>query len=65
MRVPAISNTTDMKLYTHFDVGHADNSDYVGDVGEKPVVSVWNDDYVGVWHLSEDPSGASPSDAEQ
>jgi len=60
VRVPAISNTTDTKLYLYYDVGHADNSDYVGDVGEVPAMSVWDDNYVGVWHLSENPGGAPP-----
>ena len=60
VRVPSISDSSDTELYLYFDDEHGDNSDYIGDVGEAAATSVWDDDYVGVWHLSEDPSGAPP-----
>jgi hypothetical protein len=60
VRVPSVSDSSNTELYLYFDGEHGDNSDYVGDVGEAAAVSVWDDDYVGVWHLSEDPSGAAP-----
>ena len=60
VRVPSISDSSDTELYLYFDDEHGDNLDYIGDVGAAAATSVWDDDYVGVWHLSEDPSGASP-----
>lgn len=60
IRVPSISDSSNTELYLYFDGEHEDNSDYVGDVGETAAMSVWDDNYVGVWHLSEDPSGAPP-----
>jgi len=60
VRVPSISDSSNTELYLYFDGEHEDNSDYIGDVGEAAAMSVWDDDYVGVWHLSEDPSGAPP-----
>jgi len=60
VRVPSISDSSNTELYLYFDGEHEDNSDYIGYVGEAAAISVWDDDYVGVWHLSEDPSGAPP-----
>ena len=60
VRVPAVSNTTDTRLYLYYDASHADNTDYVGEAGDAPAQNVWDDDYVGVWHMSENPGGIPP-----
>jgi hypothetical protein len=60
VRVPAVSNTTDTRLYLYYDAGHADNTDYVGEAGDASAQNVWDDDYVGVWHMSENPGGTPP-----
>lgn len=59
VRVPSISDSSNTELYLYYDGEHEENSDYIGDVGEAAAMSVWDDDYVGVWHLSEDPSDPS------
>ncbi len=44
-------------IYLYYDADHADNDTYVGDatIGDRggPRENVWDDDFIGVWHLSE------------
>jgi len=42
------SGTTD--LYIYYDIDHADNDTYVGDVGGR--TEVWDSNYKGVWHMT-------------
>lgn len=58
-RAPFVSSTewTSFKLY--YDINHADNSTYVGDIGETPAQNVWNSNYLGVYHFQELPTGSS------
>ncbi len=59
VRVPEVSSVVDTILYLYYDAAHADNTDYVGDPGSTAAQKVWDDDYVGVWHLSENPGGSA------
>jgi len=43
----------DTILYLYYDVNHADNVDYVGDVNSATGEKAWNNEYKGVWHISE------------
>ena len=56
-KVPTISSGTDTILYLYCDSQHADNTAYVGDTGDAVAQNVWNDYYMGVWHLAQDPNG--------
>ena len=58
-KVPTISLCTDTDLYLYYDSAHTTNSGYVGDTGETPAQNVWDDNFVGVWHMAQDPSGGS------
>lgn len=60
VRVPSVSDSSDTELFLYFDSEQEENSDFIGDVGDSASMSVWDDDYVGVWHLSENPGGAPP-----
>lgn len=55
-----LASGADTTLYLYFDSAQSDNSSYVGVVGSTPGQAVWDSNYVGVWHLSEDPSGTAP-----
>lgn len=48
VKVPAISSTTDTKLFLYFDNTKQNNSDYVGDPGSVPSENVWDNDFLGV-----------------
>jgi hypothetical protein len=60
VKVPDVDGSADTVLYLYYDANHSDNTDYVGDSGSATARNVWDDDYVGVWHLPEDPEGAAP-----
>ncbi|MCD6163687.1 MAG: LamG domain-containing protein, partial [candidate division Zixibacteria bacterium] len=46
-------------LYLYYDKDHADNTTYIGDIGSTPAQNVWDSNFVGVWHMSQDPTGGS------
>ena len=54
VNIPTISNATDTDLYLYYDVDHADNTDYVGDVGSSTSQNVWSNSYEAVYHLNDD-----------
>lgn len=54
VRVPSVSSSADtvVKIQNVED----DNTAYVGITGSTPAQTVWDSDFVGVWHMSQDPS---------
>lgn len=50
-------------LYLYYDSAQADNDTYVGDTGDSPAKDVWDDSFVGVWHLAQDPSVSNIKDS--
>jgi hypothetical protein len=56
IKAPTIVSGTDTELYLYYDKNQLDNDHYVGDVGELPAREVWDDSFIGVWHLSQDPT---------
>ncbi|KKK87100.1 hypothetical protein LCGC14_2756610, partial [marine sediment metagenome] len=44
-------------LYLYYDSTHTTNSGYIGDTGETPAQSVWDDNFKAVYHLGQNPSG--------
>lgn len=58
VKAPSISDTSDTYLYLYYDADHAENTDYVGDVGSAAAEKVWSNNYSGVWHLGESVGGA-------
>jgi hypothetical protein len=46
------SGSTDTNLYLYYDVDHADNTTYVGDTNSAAAESVWNANYMAVYHLA-------------
>lgn len=49
----SLDYTVDNLVYLYFDIDHADNTTYVGDVDSTPGQAVWDSYFKGVWHLSE------------
>ncbi len=54
VKVPEISSSVDTDIYLFYDTTTT-NSGYVGDTTELPAQNVWDSNYVGVWHMSQDP----------
>ena len=59
VKVPDVSSTTDTVLYLYYDSAHVDNTNYVGDTGSTPAQKVWDSNFVGVWHLTENGNGTT------
>ena len=56
VKIPTIVSGTDTELYFYYDSTHADNTTYVGDVGDDSAKNVWDSDFKAVYHLGEDPT---------
>jgi len=54
-----LSSASTTVLYLYYDASQPDNDTYVGETTESPAQAVWDADFVGVWHMSQDPSGGA------
>jgi len=54
-----ISSTEDTVFYLYYDSSAEDNTGYIGDPGDSVAANVWDDNFAGVWHLSQDPTGGA------
>jgi hypothetical protein len=46
--------------HDNFTINSADNiTGWIGDTGETPAKQVWDSNFKGVWHMSQDPSGGA------
>ncbi|MCP4692703.1 MAG: DUF2341 domain-containing protein, partial [Desulfobacterales bacterium] len=61
VKAPRVSASRDTGLKIYFGKERADNETHVGDPGEAPARNVWDEHFMGVWHLSRDPSGGAGS----
>jgi len=57
VKVPSVSDSADTETYLYYDSGHADNTTYVGDTTDAVTHNVWDANFVGVWHMAQDPDG--------
>ena len=55
-KVLAVAFSVDTDFYLYYDSSKDDNTDYVGDVGSVPAQNVWDSNFVGVWHMNQDPT---------
>jgi hypothetical protein len=53
IKAPTLSSGTNQVFYLYYDSTQLDNDDYIGDVGDVVAQSVWDSNFVGVWHLGE------------
>lgn len=58
-KVPNIKSTENTTLYLYYDLDKSDNTNYVGQAGTSTAQAVWDDNYLAVLHLSQDPSGGT------
>ena len=59
-RAPTLSPTSDTKFFLYWDKAASDNAK-VGPTGSTSAASVWDDDYLVVLHMAQDPStGGTP-----
>ena len=63
VKVPNISATEDTILYIYYDNTQPDNTDYVGDTGEVPAQNVWDEHFVLVTHMRDDPDSSHIRDS--
>lgn len=59
VKVPSVSSSVDTVLTINYDSTNADNSAYIGVIGSTPGKDVWDSNFVGVWHMSQDPTGGA------
>jgi len=55
-KTATIVSGTDTDMYLYYGMDTDDNYRYVGDTGELTAQKVWDDDFMGVWHMAQDPS---------
>lgn len=58
IKVPTISSGTNKDLYLYYNNTQIENTTYIGDIGDTPAQSVWDDNFVGVWHMNQNPDAA-------
>lgn len=60
VKAPFVSSTEATRLNLYYDVTKADMTAFVGDTGEVAANQVWDNDFKGVWHMAQDPTGVAP-----
>ena len=55
VKAPMLSSSADTEFYFYYDSSRADNDAYVGDPDSTAAESVWDDDFVLVTHMQNDP----------
>lgn len=53
IKAASLSPSVATDMYLYFDNNKANNTSHVGVVGSTPAQSVWDANFVGVWHLAE------------
>jgi len=56
VKIPTVASGINTTFYMLFDDTQADNNDYIGDVSSVTGQQVWNENFVAVYHMSQDPS---------
>lgn len=58
-KIPSISSGEDTEFYLYYGNSQADNTSYIGTIGSAVGKTVWDSNYVAVYHMCQDPSGGS------
>ena len=56
VKVPKVLSNQPTDIYLYYDKTQEDNTKYVGDTGSSAAQHVWDENFVAVYHLSQDPS---------
>ena len=59
VRVPEVSSTQGTVLTFCYDAAHSENTTFVGDTGSTSAQKVWDENYIAVWHMAQDPAGGA------
>jgi len=59
VKVPTVSSSENTTLYLYYDSNQSNNTTYVGITGSDAAKNVWDDDYVIVYHMEEEPNAGS------
>jgi len=54
-----ITTATVTELYIYYDSAQSDNTTYISDSGGTAAQSVWDDNFVAVYHMAQDPAGGA------
>jgi len=65
VKIPSVSSSINTDLYLYYDKNKADNTTYVGDTNSTPAENVWDDNFVFVSHMRDDPDTSSIRDSTQ
>jgi len=57
VKVPSVAAASSTALHLYYDSTKADNTSYVGDTTDAVTHNVWDSNFVGVWHMAQDPNG--------
>ena len=59
VKIPFISSSTNTEIKLFWDNIQDDNTTYVGVTGSTVAQGVWDTNFVGVYHMAQDPSGGA------
>jgi hypothetical protein len=59
VKVDSIFSSADTELTLEWDSTWADNTTYIGETGDSAAESVWDSNFVAVYHMNQDPSGGT------
>lgn len=59
VKIPQISASFATILNLYYNSAHADNTTYVGDIGDTPAQNVWDINFIAVYHMAQNPSGGT------
>ena len=51
-KMPAVSSAGTSYLYLYYDVEADDNTAFIGDIDDAISKTVWDDNFLGVWHMA-------------
>ncbi len=54
-----LSHLADTIIWVEWDASWEDNTDYIGVTGSAPAQAVWDDNYVLVYHMNDNPANAT------
>ena len=61
VKVPKILNDQPTDIFLYYDENQEDNTKYIGNTTSAPAQKVWDDNFIFVYHMSQDPSGGANS----
>ena len=56
-KCPTLSGGVNTDLYLYYDKDASDNDTYVGETGSLAATNVWDDNFVAVYHMNQNPAG--------